>query len=211
MTEQVFPQNGDFDDGENFAHLKGQSNLLDYVETGMDFTYNAGGPSVDIAAGKAYIEVSSGTGAQSGKTFTRLGYVVEKNATNAVPLTNNDVNYIWLEANEGTDDAAAYEVTLADTPPSDGSVKIGEIDTTNDTVTELNRGQSPVYTNADVEDTLILSGGAIDLTQAGANTVVTLKSGRKLVVEASGGADTHEFSDNGDLDISGSLTEGASL
>lgn len=211
MTEQVFPQNGDFNDGENFGFMIGQSNLLDYVEDGMDFTYNNGGPSVDIGSGKAFIEIGSATGTQSGKTISIIGYAIQKDAVTGIPLTNNDVNYIWLTANEGTDDAADYDVTTTNAPPTSGSIKIGEINTTTDEVTEINRGQSPTYTNADIEDTLTLSGGAVDLTQAGADTVVTLKSGRKLVIEASNGVDKHEFSDNGNLDISGSLTEGSSL
>lgn len=229
MAEQVFPQNGDFNDAENFAHLFGQDNLLDYVEKGMGLTLNAGGPTLDIAAGKAYIQDDSATGAQSGLTLDEVGFVVEKDAVSGLSLTDSTTNYVWLNANVGSDNAAAYEITTTDSAPQTDSLKIGEVDTNTDTTTELNRNPSyevenltaqnnvTVSNNLTVSNTttlngnLTFTGGSIDLEGTGADTIMTLDSGFEFRIEADGGSDTHAFDESGNIDITGSLTEGASL
>jgi len=140
MVNHTFPQTGDFSDGENFANLMGQTPLLDYVETGMNFQnidYNA--LTFDISSGKAYVSLPDGVTANTGETRTILGYVIETDAVTGLSLTDNTINYVFVEGNAGTNDSPAFAVNTTDTPPTDDAFKIGEIDTNNNVSSDLNR------------------------------------------------------------------------
>lgn len=137
-TKHTFPQNGDYDDAENFAQLIGQSNLMDFVGRGLTFTVDYTVPEVTIAEGVAYIGSSSVTASQTSEERLDVGYVVQLPQT-TVSLSANATNLIYLEPSLDTDDSATVNAYTSATSASADAIKIGEIDTTNDIATELNR------------------------------------------------------------------------
>ena len=143
MPDQVFPQHGDEPDAANFAQLLGQANISDYVESGFAFTVDYGALTLDIGAGKAYIAAPTMDTASGDidppETRVDVAYVVETEARNGIALTDAAVNHIYLDANVGVDDSPKIVVKTDEVAPSDKSLKLGEVDTANDTSTETHR------------------------------------------------------------------------
>lgn len=134
MAEQfTFPQSGDNDDAEHFGSLIGQGNISDYVETGLDLqNYNSAGPDIDVTTGKCFILQASETASSSGDTILRTNSVVQVPSTSTLALQDSAVNEIYVDPDFGTDDNATVNATTGSLPSN--SLKIGEVDTTADTV-----------------------------------------------------------------------------
>lgn len=109
---------------------------IDLVSYGLGLTYNSSDPSVDIAEGAALI------------TENKQGYPTTVAARTGVSLTDNQVNYIYVAIDTTASAGDAVSIVVDDDsngtedPPSDPHIKIGEIDTSSDTVTEINRSSS---------------------------------------------------------------------
>lgn len=168
MAEQhTFPQSGDEDDAENFAQMIGHANLVDFVIDGMTFTVDYGVPDVTIATGVCSIGQDSDTAASTSETRLKTGTIVQlPQATKS--LTDSDVNFIYVEPNLGTDDNATFQVYTNEANASSNALKLGEIDTTNDTSTLFNREPSGSFASTFlVEDASDASTTLIQLTGSG--------------------------------------------
>jgi len=145
MADHTYPQNDDPDDAENFGEWMGQQNLGDFVEYGLNFTVDYATPSLDVSEGKVYAIVDSATAETSQETRHRLLVESHLDARNGLALTDGAVNYIFAETNFATNDDPSIVVKTTDSAPSDSAVKIGEVDTTSDVATELNREPSAQF------------------------------------------------------------------
>lgn len=170
MSDYVFPQTNDYDDPENFAFHIGQSNLADFVEYGLSITADHANGDFDLSEGKAFVRQASAAGAASAETRHRLVYGVHLDArTNIGLATTSGVNYVWLDANVGSQDSPNIVVEANDSAPSDASLKIGVIDAANDTATELNRRPDLTVADLDVHQLAsALDAAGYDITNAGA-------------------------------------------
>lgn len=105
---------------------------IDLVAYGLDFTYNSGTPSLDIAEGGAVI------------TDAKQAYPVTVEARTGISLTDGQVNYIYLVIDPSDTTGNAVSITTDDDSdssedtPSDPYVKLGEVDASADTTKEMN-------------------------------------------------------------------------
>ena len=142
----VFPQDADYDDAEFFGAQFGWSNQTNYVETGMTLqNYVPSTPAIDVTTGKCFISQANEISSTEGKTVLFTNSVVQVPDTNGLSLTDSAVNNIYVDPDFGTDDNGTVNATTSAVPV--GSLKIGEVDTTNDTVTEFNRGPDTTVKN----------------------------------------------------------------
>jgi hypothetical protein len=149
MADFVFPEDagtggyasgsGDANDAANFAAAFGAIGLSDGVMDGMGFTYNSGGPDVDIAAGTAVLSDTSATATQSSETRDNVSFIAQIDARSTVSLSAGSLNYIYLDVDLSTDDTASIVTNTTGSPPASPSLLLGTIDTSSDTVDELNR------------------------------------------------------------------------
>jgi hypothetical protein len=147
MTDFVFPEDtgtgagqGDDNDAANFGAAYDGIGLTDFVVKGMGFTLNAGTPSLDLGSGKAVVSDSSATATQSGETRDEgVAFVVELDARTGISLTNSAVNHVFLQVDLSSDDTVNIVVNTTNSAPSEPQVKLGTVDTSNDTTTEVNR------------------------------------------------------------------------
>lgn len=147
MVDHVFPQTDDPDDAQNFGQWLGRANISDYVEAGMGFTVDYTVPEVTVAAGKAYVSETSATATTTAESRSYgVDYVVEIDAK-TVALNATTLNYVWLDANAGTDDSPSLTVTTSSTSPNDESLLLGRVDTSANTKSELNRDPTATFDN----------------------------------------------------------------
>jgi len=147
MADHVFPEDsgtgaaeGDYDDAANFASLAQATGLTDYVVQGLNFTLNASTPSLDISKGKAVVTQSQATSSQSAETRDGVAFVAEMDARTGISLTDGDVNHVFLQVDLSSDDTINIVVNTTNSAPAQPYVKLGTVDTSTDTTTELNRG-----------------------------------------------------------------------
>lgn len=152
MVDHVFPQNNDNDDAANFGQHLGRDNISDYVEEGMGFTVDYGVPELTVGAGKAYILTSAQTAVSTQETRSYgVDYNVEM-SSKTVSLTDNDVNYVYLEADPSNDDSPGITVNTTGIAPNDASILIGEVDTGSDTYLEHNREPDAAFESLTATD-----------------------------------------------------------
>lgn len=157
VTQFTFPQSGDKDDAEHFGSMVGMRNLTDYVETGFTFTYDDTVPEVSITNGKAVILTSQQVASSSGDDILRVGYVAQRPST-TVSLSDNALNYIYLEPNIGSDDSAVINAYTS-TQSGNNELLIGTIDTSTDEVITRNRDPLLEARRIEIEDDGQLSLG----------------------------------------------------
>lgn len=136
MSDLVFPQVGDLPDAAFFSAqiARNRSGIISGLTLSVDFTV----PEVTVQSGVAVIATGAETtqhpNISPAETVTNTSKVVDLDAQ-TVGLTDTAVNSIFVDANTGSDDAPQIVVNTTDTEPADG-FKIGEIDTSADTVAE---------------------------------------------------------------------------
>ena len=151
----VFPQDegtgladgdeADFTSGGHFAGLAGQSNNSDYVEAGLVFTVNFTDDLLDIGSGLAFIIDEDGATVQDQNgDYTQnwdgpVNYAVQVNEETGIALTADDVNHVFLAFDPSESNSPYYEVNTSGDAPTDPSLKIGEVDTAEESSTEQNR------------------------------------------------------------------------
>lgn len=146
MADHVFPEDagtganqGDFLDAAPFASYVDAAGLTDFVASGLTITLNASTPSFDLSSGKAVVTSSSATGAQDNETYDDgVAFVAEVDSRSGLSLTDSAVNYVYLDVNLSSDDDITVTTNTTGSAPSEPSLKIAEIDTSSDTVTEFN-------------------------------------------------------------------------
>lgn len=198
MSDYVFPQFNDYDDPQNFAFHLGQSNLGDFVEYGLSLTADHANENFDVTEGKAYVEQTDAIGDASGETRHRLVYAVHVDAIADVGFaTTAGVNYVWLDANVGSQDSPQIVVETNDVAPSDASLKLGEIDAGADSAAvETNREPTSTFGPTTITDAKGTS--LVDVPETGPVAVtgrdVQLDIGASLVDE--NGNDRLQFGSN---------------
>jgi len=136
----TFPQHGDEPDASFFSKLV---RLLGpgVIEYGLGFqNVDYAGLTFDVAGGTAYIVRSTMSTASSDiepqKTIEGAVMVVQYPGTTDVALEDNAVNHVYLDANVANDDSATIAVNTTGNPPADAVLKIGEIDTAEETASD---------------------------------------------------------------------------
>lgn len=170
MVDHTFPQNDDPNDAENFGEWGGRQNISDYVEYGLNFqNVDYGNLVFDVTEGKCYTLAPDAAAATTGELRHRIDYGIHLDARGGKTLTDNAVNYVFVKPNVATDDAPEIVVNTTGTPPTDASLKIGELDTNNNTATELNRRPDVTLGDADIERlAAALDANGQDITNVGA-------------------------------------------
>jgi hypothetical protein len=136
MSRLTFPQSGDRPESAFFAALagRGRSGII----AGLGFSVDFSVPEVTVSSGTAVIERGAVDTADPSispvETITDASVIVQIDAQTA-SLTAGTLNHIFLEARPDVDDSGTVVPdTNSARPPA--SLKIGEIDTSSNTVSE---------------------------------------------------------------------------
>jgi len=139
MARYTLIQSGDFNAAENVGALAGDIKREGIVD-GLELSnFDTAAPSIDVAAGKTVHIVSTqvaeatlddGTTVSEQRDQVQLVAHVD---SQTVSLTDGTVNELFLGPQVNTDDSPRIEVVTSGTPSSN-AVKIGEVDTSADTV-----------------------------------------------------------------------------
>lgn len=129
VSGDVVWQDGDDISETNLTRSAAKSNLTDYVERGMGFAVDHAADTVDIGSG--HVIIQDGVDA----------YDLFPNQQTDISLPNTSaVNYVYVAHQPGTDDDVYYHIDDDDTAPADPSLKIGTIDTANNSADDtINR------------------------------------------------------------------------
>lgn len=152
----TFPQTGDNDDAENFAQMIGQHHLADYVETGMNFTVDYTVPEVTISTGLCFIRLSSDTSSSTGETRLSPNHAVQVEQ-DTIALADSATNHIFVEPDFQTDDNASYASYTNTANAAANALKIGEVETANNTSSTTNRSPDATFWNVDVDGELVIN------------------------------------------------------
>jgi len=142
MADYTLIQSGDADAAENVGALAGDTDRNGIV-SGLGLSnYDAATPSVDVGAGKtvhvldsALAEWTEDDGTQQSEQRDQVQLVCHLDAQ-TVSLTDGDVNHLYVEPNWDTDDSPAIVGNTTGSAPSTDALKIAEVDTANDTLSE---------------------------------------------------------------------------
>jgi|APHM01.1.fsa_nt_gi hypothetical protein len=136
MSDVVFPQVGDLPDSAFFSALiaRKRSGIISGLTLNADFTV----PEVTVQPGFAVVASGSETtqhpNITPAETIQATSKVVDLDAQTE-PLTDNAVNSILINANISSDDDPQVIVNTTENRQN-ASVKIGEVDTSANTVEE---------------------------------------------------------------------------
>jgi len=169
LTNHVWPEddgtgaadgNEDWDSAGFIGGMHAKDHATDYVETGLNFEGDGSGepdytvPDFDLSAGLAFIKYTGqvdvqalADGAYTDTWDHGMQLAVHVDAQTGISLTDAATNHIYLAVDLTSNDGAYVEVNTTGTAPSDPHIKLGEIDTANDTKVETNRG--PRFSDAD--------------------------------------------------------------
>jgi len=156
----VFADTGDETYGPNFGALVGQSNLGDFVETGMNVNLDASNNEITVTTGQAYV---ARDGVQftdnDGNTVQRLRTVnvaqLEERTNKSV--TDSTVNYVYLDSDAGGSNSPSINVKTTDSGGY-AELKIAEVNTTSDAVTEVNRNPDVSVGELNIKDGDVIDG-----------------------------------------------------
>jgi len=146
MTDDLsYYQHGDEPDAANFAaaaaivgQLSDRTGRAGYIVHGFELTPDLNNLEVNIGGGTAlilrkdYTTVSPNI--DPSRTYTWTAHPVHKEGVTQLALEDNAVNHIFLDVNVSTRDTPLTFLNQSGDYPSDESIKIGEIDTNEDTV-----------------------------------------------------------------------------
>jgi hypothetical protein len=134
----TYPQTGDLPDAVLLGALvnaRGQGAIINGFQLTADFAV----PEVEVATGQAVIQTgprdTTHPNITPAKTITETSVIVEINPQ-TVPLSSNALNSLFLDARLSVDDGAQVVANTTDTAPSAASIKIGEVNTSNQTTAE---------------------------------------------------------------------------
>jgi len=141
MARYTLIQSGDFNAAENIGALAGDTQREGIV-SGLGFSgFAPSVPEIDVAAGKTAHTIDSQTAeatADDGTTISeqrdQVRLICHVNAQ-TVGLTDAAVNELYLTPQPDIDDSPAVVATTSGDPTTD-ALKIGEVDTSANTVSE---------------------------------------------------------------------------
>jgi hypothetical protein len=137
MVELTFPQPGDLPDAAYFAFATGRarSGIINGLAFAADFTV----PEVTVDPGKAVIDRGDMTtvhpNIDPAETVSDAVAVVEIESQ-TVALAPGTLNHIFLDANVANDDSGTVVANTTGAKPTTASLKIGEVDTSSNSVSE---------------------------------------------------------------------------
>lgn len=138
MTELTFPQHGDLPDAAFWAFLAGTP-PISCIVSGLGLTADYTTPDVEVDSGKAVISRGAMDTAHPNidppESLEDSVAVVQVD-TQTIGLDTGAMNHLFLQANVASDDSPQVVANTTGNPPSEASVKIGEVDTSNDTASE---------------------------------------------------------------------------
>jgi len=194
--------NEDWDSAGYIGGMAAKDNASDYVEAGLGITPNYTTPAFDLAPGLAYIKYTGSVSIQlptddaatySGSWDQGVTFAVDVDQQTGIALTDSAVNRVYLATDLTTNDGAYVRVDTeaSSNVPADPYIKIAEIDTTNDTTTELNREPSATFSDVSVTGQVDASSASVGQVGIAPQEDRPLWStGDKTVtVDASGGGD----------------------
>lgn len=136
-TDAYPEQEGDPNDAANFGSLIGATQNVSVIVRGLGFlNVDYTNLTFDVKAGKAYLVGDGITAATSGESRDEVGMVNGINSRTGLALTDNAVNHVYATTDPNTNNSPSIEINTTETPPTTPSVKIGEIDTSNNTTSE---------------------------------------------------------------------------
>jgi hypothetical protein len=136
MTEVTFPQHGDLPDAAFWAFLGGTP-ATSCIVSGLGLTPDYATPDVEVGGGKAIIDRGTMDTAHPNidpPESLEDSVAVAQVDSQTVALDDGATNHLFLQANVASDDSPQVVANTTGDAPSDASVKIGEVDTANDTV-----------------------------------------------------------------------------
>lgn len=147
MVEYTFPQDwgtgsypekaGDANDAANFGSLIGAAQPISVVLFGLTFkNVDFTNLTFDVDAGKVYFVDNGITAATSSEELDGVGFVNQLDPRTGLTLAENTVNHVYVATDLSDRDKLYVDVNSTETPPSDPSLKVGEIDTSSDETSE---------------------------------------------------------------------------
>lgn len=138
MVELTAPQHGDQPDAAIFASMTGVPPTSQIISgLGLSADFSAG--TATVAAGKAIVDRGDMTSAHpdiSPQEVYRDAAAVVQLDSQVVSLSSNTTNHVFVDANVNNDDSPTAVVNTTNSLPTAASFKIGEVDTSADTVRE---------------------------------------------------------------------------
>jgi len=139
MARYTLIQSGDFNAAENVGALAGDIKREGIVDGLKLSNLDTTAPSIDVAAGKTVhiipTQIAEAT-LDDGSTVSEQRDQVQLVAhvdSQTVSLTDGTVNELFLDPQANTDDSPQIESVTSGSPPA-AAVKIGEVNTSNDTI-----------------------------------------------------------------------------
>jgi len=141
MARYTLIQSGDFNAAENIGALAGDIQREGIV-SGLGLSgFDPSVPDIDVAAGKTVHVIDSQTAEATLDDGTTVSeqrdqvQLISHVDPQTVGLTDNTINELYLTPQPAVDDSPNVVATTTGDPTAD-AVKIGEVDTTTDTVSE---------------------------------------------------------------------------
>jgi len=148
MTDELLFHTDDELSEPNLQEAFGRDNISDYVQNGLSLTVDYSVPEVDIMAGKAFI--LAGNQEVTALPDPRTGLSLTDNATNHIYLAYDPNDASITEP--ATEDPIRYEVNTSGSAPTDPSLLVATVDTSNDTATEENRDPDGSFGSVEAEE-----------------------------------------------------------
>lgn len=123
---------------ENLGARNKRGNSSDYVEKGLSFDY--ANNQLDISEGHVVISDDRG-----------FAYDALPVARSDLALTDNDVTEVYCVIDPGLGDHIEYQLITDGSTPSNAHLKVGEVDTSAGTSTELNRAPAASFQSTTTE------------------------------------------------------------
>lgn len=137
MVRLTFPQPGDLPDAAFFAFANGRARSG--IISGLTFAADFSTPEVAVDPGKAIINRGDMTtthpNIDPAETVSDAVAVVEIESQ-TVTLASGSLNHILLDAGVGNDDSGTVVSNTTGSKPTTASLKIGEVDAGNNTVSD---------------------------------------------------------------------------
>jgi hypothetical protein len=150
VSGDVVWQDGDDLSETNLTRTAAKNNLTDYVERGLGFVADFGSNTLDIGSG--HVIIQDGINA----------YDLFPDSVNDLSLpAGSGVNYVFAAHDPNTDDDITYHIDDDDTPPTNPSLKIGTVDTANDTSTNINRNPVGNFRTVSINGTTVLESDGV--------------------------------------------------
>jgi len=176
QSEYTFPQDfgtgsaysgqsgdtGDNNDAARFGALVGATQPVSCIINGLTFSnVDFTNLTVDIDSGKFYAVADDVGVATANETRDDVAHVNGHTGTTGLSLTDSAINHVYAYTDLDLKDDVKITINTTNTSPSYPSVKIGEIDTTDNTVSEqwnlITEDGTLSYPNADAANTALQS------------------------------------------------------